>query len=115
MSEIIRSLGGSAAAPEKLRSDPNYWETNLNQALEAGKRLGELFITKNVKNDDEILQKLTKRFVNYFQSVLYLFRSGFLAVFALRTNLIALMQCTRNLQYFDVGIIAQFSSAECIY
>lgn len=42
ISEIIRSLGGSAAAPEKLRSDPAYWESNLNQAIEAGKRLGKL-------------------------------------------------------------------------
>ncbi|KAJ8954350.1 hypothetical protein NQ318_011022 [Aromia moschata] len=40
ISEIIRSLGGSAATPEKLRSDPAYWETNQNQAIEAGKRLG---------------------------------------------------------------------------
>ncbi|CAH0557049.1 unnamed protein product [Brassicogethes aeneus] len=40
ISEIIRSLGGSAKAPEKLRSDPAYWESNLNQAIDAGKRLG---------------------------------------------------------------------------
>ncbi|XP_066251149.1 filamin-A isoform X1 [Euwallacea similis] len=40
LSEIIRSLGGSAAAPEKLRTDSVYWEQNLNQAVEAGKRLG---------------------------------------------------------------------------
>lgn len=38
---MIRSLGGSAAAPEKLRSDPAYWEQNQYQAVEAGKRLGE--------------------------------------------------------------------------
>ncbi|KAK4880796.1 hypothetical protein RN001_008942 [Aquatica leii] len=38
--EIIRSLGGSAPAPDKLRNDPSYWESNLQQALEAGKRLG---------------------------------------------------------------------------
>lgn len=41
LSEMVRSLGGSAAAPEKLRSDPAYWEQNQNQAVEAGKRLGE--------------------------------------------------------------------------
>lgn len=41
LSEMIRSLGGSAAAPEKLRSDPAYWEQNQYQAVEAGKRLGE--------------------------------------------------------------------------
>ncbi|XP_057668388.1 filamin-A isoform X2 [Diorhabda carinulata] len=40
ISEIIRSLGGSAAAPEKLRSDPSYWEYNQTQAVEAGRRLG---------------------------------------------------------------------------
>lgn len=40
ISEIIRSLGGSAKATEKLRSDPAYWEENWNQAIEAGKRLG---------------------------------------------------------------------------
>lgn len=37
---MIRSLGGSAVAPEKLRSEQAYWETNLTQAVEAGKRLG---------------------------------------------------------------------------
>lgn len=41
LSEVIRSLGGSAAAPEKLRKDPAFWEQNQNQALEAGKRLGK--------------------------------------------------------------------------
>ncbi|XP_048520685.1 filamin-A [Dendroctonus ponderosae] len=40
LSEVIRSLGGSAAAPEKLRTDPAFWEHNQNQALDAGKRLG---------------------------------------------------------------------------
>lgn len=40
ISEVIRSLGGSAVPPEKLRSDHVYWENNLHQALEAGKRLG---------------------------------------------------------------------------
>ncbi|XP_050306612.1 filamin-A isoform X2 [Anthonomus grandis grandis] len=40
ISEIIRSLGGSAAAPEKLRTDPLFWEQNHNQAIEAGKKLG---------------------------------------------------------------------------
>lgn len=40
ISEIVRSLGGSAAAPEKLRSDPAYWESNQHQAIEAGRRLG---------------------------------------------------------------------------
>ncbi|XP_030749718.1 filamin-A-like [Sitophilus oryzae] len=40
ISEIIRSLGGSATAPEKMRSDPAYWEQNQNQAIAAGKRLG---------------------------------------------------------------------------
>nr|XP_022900864.1 filamin-B [Onthophagus taurus] len=40
VSEIIRSLGGSGPAPEKMRSDPAYWETNWTQAIEAGKRLG---------------------------------------------------------------------------
>ncbi|KAL1490329.1 hypothetical protein ABEB36_013043 [Hypothenemus hampei] len=40
ISELIRSLGGSAVAPEKLRTDPIFWEQNQNQALEAGKRLG---------------------------------------------------------------------------
>ncbi|KAF5295411.1 hypothetical protein FQA39_LY13072 [Lamprigera yunnana] len=38
--EIIRSLGGSAPAPDKLRSDPSYWESNLQHALDAGKRIG---------------------------------------------------------------------------
>ncbi|KRT80951.1 Actin binding protein, partial [Oryctes borbonicus] len=38
--EVVRSLGGSAPAPENLKSDPYYWEPNLNQALEAGRRLG---------------------------------------------------------------------------
>lgn len=40
ISEIIRSLGGSATAPEKLRSDSSYWESNQQQAIEAGKKLG---------------------------------------------------------------------------
>ncbi|CAH1104647.1 unnamed protein product [Psylliodes chrysocephalus] len=40
ISEIIRSLGGSAAAPEKLRTDSSYWESNQIQAIEAGRRLG---------------------------------------------------------------------------
>uniref|UniRef100_A0A6P7EZ55 Filamin-A-like n=1 Tax=Diabrotica virgifera virgifera TaxID=50390 RepID=A0A6P7EZ55_DIAVI len=40
ISEVIRSLGGSAAAPEKLRSDYAYWEQNQIQAIEAGRRLG---------------------------------------------------------------------------
>nr|CAH7749585.1 unnamed protein product [Callosobruchus chinensis] len=40
ISEIIRSLGGSAAAPEKLKGDPAYWEANQSQAIEAGKKLG---------------------------------------------------------------------------
>lgn len=40
ISEVIRSLGGSATAPEKLRSDPAYWEANQAQAIAAGKRLG---------------------------------------------------------------------------
>lgn len=34
-------MGGSAPAPENLKSDQYYWESNLSQALEAGKRLGE--------------------------------------------------------------------------
>ncbi|KAB0797522.1 hypothetical protein PPYR_08515 [Photinus pyralis] len=38
--EIVRSLGGSAPSPDKLRSDPSYWESNLQQGLDAGKRLG---------------------------------------------------------------------------
>lgn len=41
ISEVIRSLGGSATAPEKLRSDMTYWESNQHQAIEAGRRLGE--------------------------------------------------------------------------
>ncbi|XP_017783791.1 PREDICTED: filamin-A-like isoform X1 [Nicrophorus vespilloides] len=40
ISEVIRSLGGSSAAPEKLRTEPSHWESNLTQAVEAGKRLG---------------------------------------------------------------------------
>ncbi|KAF5298465.1 hypothetical protein FQR65_LT01244 [Abscondita terminalis] len=38
--EIIRSLGGSAPAADKLRNDPSYWESNLQQALDSGRRLG---------------------------------------------------------------------------
>ncbi|XP_068905096.1 filamin-A isoform X2 [Tenebrio molitor] len=40
VSEVIRSLGGSAPVPEKLRTESQYWESNLYQAIEAGKRLG---------------------------------------------------------------------------
>lgn len=55
MSEVIRSLGGSATAPEKLRSDSSYWESNWNQALEAGKRLGNAVVY--FKNAKVTLQK----------------------------------------------------------
>lgn len=38
--EVIRSKGGSAPSPEKLRADPSHWEENLNQGLNAGRKLG---------------------------------------------------------------------------
>lgn len=40
ISEVIRSKGGSAHPPEKLRTESYYWEENLTQAVNAGKRLG---------------------------------------------------------------------------
>lgn len=33
-------MGGSAPAPEKLKTDSYYWESNWNNCLDAGKRLG---------------------------------------------------------------------------
>ncbi|XP_055380209.1 filamin-A isoform X2 [Condylostylus longicornis] len=38
--EIIRNLGGSAPAPEKLSVDPFHYENNIRKAVEAGNKLG---------------------------------------------------------------------------
>nr|XP_016928916.1 filamin-A isoform X2 [Drosophila suzukii] len=40
MCEIIKGLGGSAPAPEKLSTDPFHFENNIRKAVDAGARLG---------------------------------------------------------------------------
>ncbi|XP_017077834.1 filamin-A isoform X2 [Drosophila eugracilis] len=40
MCEIIKGLGGSAPAPEKLSTDPFHYENNIRKAVDAGARLG---------------------------------------------------------------------------
>lgn len=38
--EIIKGLGGSAPAPEKISSAPEMWESNMKKAMDAGNRFG---------------------------------------------------------------------------
>ncbi|XP_030388027.1 filamin-B isoform X2 [Scaptodrosophila lebanonensis] len=38
--EIIKGLGGSAPAPEKLSTDPFHYENNIRKAVDAGAKLG---------------------------------------------------------------------------
>ncbi|XP_017837072.1 filamin-C isoform X2 [Drosophila busckii] len=38
--EIIKNLGGSAPAPEKLSTDPFHYENNIRKAVDAGAKLG---------------------------------------------------------------------------
>ncbi|XP_026836940.1 filamin-A isoform X2 [Drosophila erecta] len=40
MCEIIKGLGGSAPAPEKLSTDPFHYENNIRKAVDAGAKLG---------------------------------------------------------------------------
>ncbi|XP_017114728.1 filamin-C isoform X2 [Drosophila elegans] len=40
MCEVIKGLGGSAPAPEKLSTDPFHYENNIRKAVDAGARLG---------------------------------------------------------------------------
>ncbi|XP_016953074.1 filamin-B isoform X3 [Drosophila biarmipes] len=40
MCEIVKGLGGSAPAPEKLSTDPFHFENNIRKAVDAGARLG---------------------------------------------------------------------------
>ncbi|XP_039228413.1 filamin-C isoform X2 [Drosophila yakuba] len=40
MCEIIKGLGGSAPAPDKLSTDPFHYENNIRKAVDAGARLG---------------------------------------------------------------------------
>ncbi|KRF97963.1 uncharacterized protein Dwil_GK21843, isoform B [Drosophila willistoni] len=40
MCEIIKGLGGSAPAPEKLSADPFHYENNIRKAVDAGSKLG---------------------------------------------------------------------------
>lgn len=38
--EIIKGLGGSAPAPDKLSTDPFHYENNIRKAVDAGAKLG---------------------------------------------------------------------------
>ncbi|XP_043645284.1 filamin-A isoform X2 [Drosophila teissieri] len=40
MCEVIKGLGGSAPAPEKLSTDPFHYENNIRKAVDAGAKLG---------------------------------------------------------------------------
>lgn len=40
MCEIIKGLGGSAPAPDKLSTDPFHFENNIRKAVDAGAKLG---------------------------------------------------------------------------
>lgn len=38
--EILKGLGGSVPAPERMSGDPAMWESNMKKAIEAGNRFG---------------------------------------------------------------------------
>lgn len=39
--DLVRSMGGPAPPPSRLRRDPAKWEENNQQALDAGMKLGK--------------------------------------------------------------------------
>lgn len=46
--ELVRSMGGPAPPPNRLRRDPAKWEENCQMAIDAGKKLGMLFALNNI-------------------------------------------------------------------
>lgn len=43
--ELVRSLGGPAPPPSRLRRDPARWEENNQMAIDAAKKIGKYFVS----------------------------------------------------------------------